>query len=253
MRNHLKTGVGAGRGGEEDSGEIPQAHLANVIARFFDGKIGHQRSIDASVLCRVRKLFQTHAHDGVQIRKDDETHVGLAADVFRQRNYVGKARAMAQGAFAGTLDDRAVGYGIAEGNTQLNDRSSRADSREYDFASGGYIGVTAGYVGNESGAGCEVQRHVDEAAYLSNRRFSRRMPISLSPRPDTFTMTMSDFLIFGARLIASTTACADSSAGMMPSVRASRVQAASASSSEAETYSARPKSFNHACSGPMEG
>ena len=51
-------------------------------------------------------------------------------------------------------------------------------------------------------------------------KFSRIIPISLSPRPDTFTITTSDFFIFGARFITSATACADSSAGMIPSVRA---------------------------------
>ena len=68
-----------------------------------------------------------------------------------------------------------------------------------------------------------------------------------------FTITTSDFFILGARLITSATAWADSSAGMMPSVRASTVQAASASLSDAETYSARPVSFSQACSGPIEG
>src|ERR1700730_9185084 len=61
--------------------------------------------------------------------------------------------------------------------------------------------------------------------------------MSLSPRPEMFTITTSDFFIRGARLITSATACADSSAGMMPSVRASTVQAPRASLSDDETYS----------------
>ena len=48
-------------------------------------------------------------------------------------------------------------------------------------------------------------------------KFSRRIPMSLSPRPEMFTITTSDLLIFGARLMHSATACADSSAGMIPS------------------------------------
>ena len=68
--------------------------------------------------------------------------------------------------------------------------------------------------------------------------------MSLSPRPEIFTTTISDFFIFGARLITSATACADSSAGIIPSVRASVVQAARAPASDAGTYSARPESLH---------
>ena len=59
--------------------------------------------------------------------------------------------------------------------------------------------------------------------------------------------------IDGAIFIACATACADSSAGMMPSVRHSSWNAASASSSVTATYSARLLSFSQACSGPTPG
>ena len=52
--------------------------------------------------------------------------------------------------------------------------------------------------------------------------------MSLSPRPERFTRKILP-LAAGARLMASATACADSSAGMMPSVRESRRAASSAS------------------------
>src|SRR5215472_14962140 len=89
--------------------------------------------------------------------------------------------------------------------------------------------------------------------YPSRLRFSRKIPISLSPRPETLTTIICDFFIRGAALIDSASACADSRAGMIPSVSASRRHALSASVSEADTYSARPVSFNQACSGPMDG
>ena len=57
----------------------------------------------------------------------------------------------------------------------------------------------------------------------------------------------------GARFITSATACADSSAGIIPSVRASKVVASSASASDTGTYSALPASRKAACSGPIEG
>src|SRR6476619_6523169 len=47
-------------------------------------------------------------------------------------------------------------------------------------------------------------------------RLSLRIPISLSPRPEMFTMTISDFLIIGERFRHSATACDDSNAGMIP-------------------------------------
>ena len=59
------------------------------------------------------------------------------------------------------------------------------------------------------------------------------MPMSLSPRPERLTMRILSRPILGARLMASAMACADSSAGMMPSVRASSLAASSASASVA--------------------
>jgi len=56
----------------------------------------------------------------------------------------------------------------------------------------------------------------------------------------------------GARRIASNTACADSSAGMMPSIWLSFVAASRASLSQQAQYSARPRSCSQACSGPTE-
>jgi hypothetical protein len=64
---------------------------------------------------------------------------------------------------------------------------------------------------------------------------------------------MRSFGSVGASFAAYAIACADSSAGRMPSVRQQRWNAASASSSVIDTYSARPLSLSHACSGPTPG
>src|SRR6476659_11475663 len=77
--------------------------------------------------------------------------------------------------------------------------------------------------------------------------------MSLSPRPERLTSRTASFGIDGAIFIACATACADSSAGMMPSLRHSSWNAASASSSVTATYSARLLSLSHACSGPTPG
>ena len=72
---------------------------------------------------------------------------------------------------------------------------------------------------------------------------SATVPMSLSPRPDRLTSRCWSGRIVAASFIAWATAWLDSSAGMMPSVRQRRWNAASASSSVMPTYSARPMSF----------
>src|SRR6185312_2377103 len=71
---------------------------------------------------------------------------------------------------------------------------------------------------------------------------------SLSPRPERPTRITS-----ASSSSARASACAGSSAGMIPSRSARRWNAASASSSVAGRYSARPESLRNACSGPTPG
>src|SRR5262245_28256836 len=156
---------------------------------------------------------------------------------------------MRKGTLACPLDDRTVSHRIAERYTELNDVRARLNRSENNVACRCEVWIAARDVGDEGRTVVKVDRHPQSPSF----RFSRSIPTSLSPRPETFTITTSDFFIFGARLITSATACDDSSAGIIPSVRANSVQASSASASEAETYSARPESFSHACSGPIDG
>src|SRR6267154_6284287 len=153
---------------------------------------------------------------------------------------------MLQRALAGPLDHRAVSNRITKWHTEFDHVCARAASRKNDVSSCGDIRVTAGDIGYKA----RLMLKTNSAHRL---RLSRKIPMSLSPRPEIFTMTISDFFIFGARLMHSATACDDSSAGIIPSIRASRVHASSASASEAATYSARFESASAACSGPIEG
>src|SRR5215210_2799822 len=57
----------------------------------------------------------------------------------------------------------------------------------------------------------------------------------------------------GASLVTWASACAGSSAGMMPSSLHRSWKAVSASLSVADTYSTRPCSLSQECSGPMPG
>src|SRR2546421_9293450 len=81
---------------------------------------------------------------------------------------------------------------------------------------------------------------VDHLASTSSR--------SLSPRPERFSSTSCS-----SSSATRANAWAGSSAGTIPSVRARRRKASTASSSEVVTYSARPESRRNACSGPEPG
>ena len=83
--------------------------------------------------------------------------------------------------------------------------------------------------------------------------FSATVCMSLSPRPERLTSRIWSFGSRGAIFAAYASAWLDSSAGMMPSSRHRSWNACSASSSVTATYSARPLSFSHACSGPDAG
>src|SRR5579864_1177718 len=175
--------------------------------------------------------------------------------------YVFERDALPQRALAGPLDHGAVGHRIAERHPEFNDVRARTNGRERHLARGGEIRIAARKVRHQSGPMLEVQRHVRcpnhpmarSSDFAMSFSFSVKIPMSLSPRPEMLTTTTSFFFIRGARLMHSATACADSSAGMIPSIRASKLQASRASSSVADTYSARPVSRSQACSGPTPG
>ena len=92
-------------------------------------------------------------------------------------------------------------------------------------------------------------------AALRERRAKALIPYLTSgdPHVDSTAEIMAAMAVAGAIFIACATACADSSAGMMPSLRQSSWNAASASSSVTATYCARLLSFSQACSGPTPG
>src|ERR1022692_4639811 len=138
---------------------------------------------------------------------------------------------MLQRSLAGALDDRSIRYGIAERHAYLDHVCACTNRRQRDLTRYVQTRVAAGDVGHQTRALFEDDCQIAPLSSLcsQNAKFSRKIPISLSPRPDTFTITMSDLSIFGARLMHSAIACADSSAGMMPSIRASFRHASSAS------------------------
>src|SRR5208283_4853414 len=126
--------VGAGGSGEKYRRQLVRLHGAQVVARFFDGKIGDQRAIDSGGRGRGAEIVQSKLQYGIEIRKDDEPSFRLLADLAGDVEYSGEIGAVLQRAFAGALDDRPIGHRIAEGNAQLDHVSTSGDSGERDVA-----------------------------------------------------------------------------------------------------------------------
>src|SRR5215471_4963129 len=53
--------VGASRGGEEDGGETPFAHVAQVWVSLFDGEIRDQSAVHPGLYRALGKLLDSHA------------------------------------------------------------------------------------------------------------------------------------------------------------------------------------------------
>src|SRR6185437_8008455 len=223
-----------------------RVHLLSILASLFHGQVCNESTINPGLHRFRTKTFQPETQYRIQVRKHDQPYVGLLADLLGKLEHIFQRGSMPQRALAGPLNHWPISNGIAKRHAQFDHVSAGAAGSKNDLARGGDVWVAAGHIGNQTW-------FMLKGKSAHSFKLSRKIPISLSPRPETFTITISDFFILGARLIHSATACDDSSAGIMPSVRARRVQASSASSSEAATYSARPESARAACSGPIEG
>ena len=83
----------------------------------------------------------------------------MLADFGREFEHMLEARAVLEGAFAGTLDYGTIGQRIAEWDAEFDYARACFNGSENDFACGGKIGVTAGYIGDERRFAFEVKRH----------------------------------------------------------------------------------------------
>src|SRR4029079_12872248 len=134
-----------------------------------------------------------------------------------------------------------------ERHAELDDVGARLHHPAHQRHGDRRVRVAGGDVGNERLAlrfreRLEAPLDARHQSFLPER--SATVCMSLSPRPERLTSRMALLGIVGAIFIACATACADSSAGMMPSVRHSVWKAASASSSVTDTYCARPLSLS---------
>src|SRR5260221_7320787 len=163
---------------------------------------------------------------------------------------------MLQRTLAGALDHRAVGHRVGERYAELDDVGARLDQRLHQRHGKRWMRIARRDVGNERLA-LRLRERLEAALDARHQSFvperSATVCMSLSPRPERLTSRIASCGRRGAIFIACATACADSSAGIMPSVRHNSWNAASASVSVTATYSARPLSFSQACSGPTPG
>ena len=117
---------------------------------------------------------------------------------------------MAKCSLAGALDHRSVRHRIAEGNAEFDHIRASFNGGKRDVPRSRKIGIAAREIGDQGWLMFKRKWHGifwrGPCPAQSNFRFSRKIPISLSPRPEMFTITTSDFFIPGARLIASATA-----------------------------------------------
>src|SRR5690606_460045 len=141
---------------------------------------------------------------------------------------------LTNGALGGALDDRTIGHGIGERNTELEDIGPRIDQRLHEARCGLWGRIAGGNVRDERrtvalflerDAKPRVGRRHGEGVG-SQVLGQRVMPLnsatvcmSLSPRPDRLTRMILSRGSEAASLAACARAWEDSSAGMMPSVR----------------------------------
>src|SRR5271165_6719044 len=167
---------------------------------------------------------------------------------------------MGDRAMARACDSRTVGGGVAEGNAELDDVGSGSHA-----GAGQGNGLLDRWVSRAEIrherllAACEdrFESVQDEPPTPCLASRSRIVAKSLSPRPESPSRMTAGLprSLASWRAMSPTRAkaCAVSSAGMIPSVRATRDVIATASSSVAERYAARPVCFSHECSGPTPG
>ena len=128
---------------------------------------------------------------------------------------------MAQRSEGRCLDRRPLSDRIAVGDSDLDDVRTRLDQLGNQLLGGLDVGVTPCQKDDQCGPSLPArafERGID-AVHLRPPSRRRASATSLSPRPDRLMTTIVSAGRRGARLRSSAIACADSKAGMMPSVR----------------------------------
>src|SRR5262249_14145435 len=150
-----------------------------------------------------------------------------------------------QRAHRGGLDGRTLADRVGVRHAELDHVGARLGEQRHQTLGGVQVGVAGRDEDDECGAplGARAGKGAVDAVHdARDPKTWRASATSLSPRPDTLTMTSAPRGRLGARLRSSAMAWADSKAGTMPSARDRYTNASSASTSVTGTYSARPES-----------
>ena len=154
------------------------------------------------------------------------------------------------------LHRRAVGHGIGEGHAQLDHVGAGAGQLFQNGEAGFHVRIAGGDEGHEGGAAFLLQAR-EACQRAGSQFFSQRggdgedILVAAARQADGDDLVLASS--GGATLATWAMACADSSAGMMPSSLESSMKASSASWSVMEKYFTRPISFSQECSGPTPG
>ena len=179
----------------------------------------------------------------------------------------------------GGLDGRAVHHRVAVGQADLDDVAAGLDHRAHRLDPTRRRREAGRQVADQRGAALGLRRRRrplrrSPALHGALRRASRSrrrlagvvvgvvspspnhstaVSMSLSPRPDRFTRIVEPGQLLRPACSAPASACADSIAGMMPSVRQSSAKASIASASVTGRYVARPVSAGRRARGRRPG
>src|SRR5690242_1039449 len=271
-RDQRHARVGRGGRNEEDRRDVARAQQLGQLARFLGRIVDDDDAVDTRVARTVGEGRDAHRLDRVRIAHQHQRCPDVAlAKLSGERKHVLQRDALSERALGRPLDHRPVGHRIGERNAELDDVGAGTDQCVEDRRRLGERRVAGGHVrdqyralrcalllehavdaahGLASIAPARMRGDAAQAACLAR---SATVAMSLSPRPERLTSRIASRASVGASLVAYASACADSSAGMMPSMRQQSWNAASGSSSVIDTYSARPLSLSHACSGPTPG
>src|SRR5689334_9115745 len=226
----------------------------NIV--FLGRQIDDEEPIDSrfgGVTCEARRAVRVDRIVGSH--QNYGRFVVAFAKAAREIKNLGKRHAAFQRAEIGRLVYRSVGHWIRERNAKFDDVRTGSRQLLNELERRLQIRITRSKERNERRAPAlaKVGKRGSDATHIASPSAAAAETTSLSPRPDRHTTMILSFSICAAMRMTWAMACADSSAGMMPSSLDSSTNASSASLSVAEKYFTRPISFSQACSGPTPG
>ena len=97
-----------------------------------EGEVGDDHAANTGVDARLTEGFDAVVEDGIEIAHEDEGNLCLVLDGFQLGEEFGEGHAVFEGLSGGTLDDGAVGQGVAEWDADLDEVDAAALHGEDD-------------------------------------------------------------------------------------------------------------------------